>query len=512
MMLDNAEFLTVPPIPTRVTSLDGQQIDTSMTIWRVRESAEAGRLYPLDWSRLAALQINGQSIYSPRAQHLVKLYLADGLTRLKGATIADYFRAFLAFGRWLEVLGDATWAHFEWAALDEPLFRRYLDWCTKNYAAKGDRGRALRTFIKWGAARQYPDFSLQEYRALQEVPIASRASKRQARLRHITRGVLSGAEKQLVIQSLAAEKGRAEDRVIVMLHLELGLNPAACVRMLNRDFKCIETLQGALFQLDVPRVKKGTAHRETKRRPLSRRLGQLLMELQEGGPEDRLLHWLGDRDPESSIIYRMERWVKSVSLVSPRTNELLHLTPRRFRYTLATHLAEEGASKQHIAEVLDHSSLRTVSVYVEATSLIVEPVARATDAALEALVHLFLGKVAEDVDKGPTSQTITATVTHLPLPVLNAGHVGVCGRDVLRDGLCQLFPPLSCYLCPSFIAWRDGPHRELLASLNTYTAAHTQGVDERILQQLRTVQEAIDQVLRQIESSKGGPVEEANGQ
>ncbi|MFQ5433603.1 MAG: hypothetical protein ACE5FD_01890, partial [Anaerolineae bacterium] len=139
-------------------------------------------------------------------------------------------------------------------------------------------------------------------------------------------------------------------------------------------------------------------------------------------------------------------------------------------------------------------------------------VATATDAALKPLVHLFLGKVANSLTDTPAHPLIPATLTHLPLPVLNTGQVGVCGRDVHQDGLCQLFPPLSCYLCPSFIAWRDGPHHELWASLNTIITAHPTGVDKRILLQLSTIQEAIGEVLQKIEAGEGGPGDVVDGQ
>ena len=60
----------------------------------------------------------------------------------------------------------------------------------------------------------------------------------------------------------------------------------------------------------------------------------------------------------------MRRFSKAAGLVSPRTGQLLTISPRRFRFTIATHMAEEGASLFHIAEVLDHSDTQNVRVYV----------------------------------------------------------------------------------------------------------------------------------------------------
>ena len=60
----------------------------------------------------------------------------------------------------------------------------------------------------------------------------------------------------------------------------------------------------------------------------------------------------------------------------------------------------------------------------------------------------------------------------------------MCGRDVRKDGLCRLLPPVSCYLCPSFAALRDGPHREMLGSIETFLDEARDIRDRRIPMQL----------------------------
>lgn len=92
------------------------------------------------------------------------------------------------------------------------------------------------------------------------------------------------------------------------------------------------------------------------------------------------------------------------------------------------------------------------------------------------------------------------------------GGVGLCGRDVRKDGLCRLFPPLSCYLCLSFAALRSGPHRELLESIETFIREWENRVDKRILTQLDDVRIAISQVLEQIASSAPSPLAVAETQ
>ena len=74
----------------------------------------------------------------------------------------------------------------------------------------------------------------------------------------------------------------------------------------------------------------------------------------------------------------------------------------------------------------------------------------------------------------------------------------MCGRDVRKDGLCRLLPPVSCYLCPSFAALSDGPHQEMLDSMEAFLRESEATSDRRIQMQLDEVRVAIQQVIRQV--------------
>jgi hypothetical protein len=165
-------------------------------------------------------------------------------------------------------------------------------------------------------------------------------------------------------------------------------------------------------------------------------------------------------------------------------------------------MAEEGASVFHIAEVLDHSDTQNVRVYIETVSSIADPVAKATDEVLAPLVRRFQGTIIDSAGNpafaGLPNQVIPAISPHIGIAHLNAGGIGMCGRDVRKDGLCRLLPPLSCYLCPSFAALRDGPHREMLDSIEVFLKGNQEASDKRILMQLADVRVAIRQVLDQL--------------
>jgi len=179
------------------------------------------------------------------------------------------------------------------------------------------------------------------------------------------------------------------------------------------------------------------------------------------------------------------------------------MNARRFRFSIASHMAEEGASLFHIAEILDHSDTQNVKVYVETASSIADSAARATDGALMPLVRRFQGRIVDADDPcGLSHQKIPAAAPHLGVPHLDVGGIGYCGRDAAREGLCQLLPPLSCYLCPSFAALHAGPHRQMLASIDEFLRVQESQSDRRILLQLDQVRTAIHQVIQGIDPQK----------
>lgn len=486
----------LPPLPPSVLSFDGQFVDTSQEIWRFRSSQDGGKTIALPWARQ-----DKASCLSPRAQHLLKLYFTDRIACKKARTIENDFRMFLRLQKWTRSRHQPL---AEWADLTEGLVRAFLQHGVERTADKGNDFSRLRTFYRWGVARQYEDFDPGYLDILRSITAVGNAKGHSVRFRDAIRGPFSSDELLMIGKAVREGLGTSQDRAIVMLHLELGHNPDASVRLRNSDLIRYETSSAVVWQLDVPRVKKRIPRRETKRRPISSALGSLLDSLQKGGPEESLLHWLPASHPEGTINAAMQRFARAANLVSPRTQLRLRMNARRFRFSIATHMAEEGASLFHIAEVLDHSDTQNVRVYVETVSSIADSVAQATDGALAPLVHRFQGKIvaSDEVPNSPglSHQAIPAAVPHLGIPHLDVGGIGYCSRDAARDGLCQLLPPVSCYLCPSFAALQTGPHRQMLESIDEFLRFHEPHSDRRILLQLDQVRMAIRQVIAGIDA------------
>ncbi|GHO77213.1 hypothetical protein KSD_49840 [Ktedonobacter sp. SOSP1-85] len=498
----------LPSLPQRILSRAGIVVETSPSVWYLTAASSLGPKHQLNWDLLE--QGENHPLLTPRARHLLQLYLADRITKKAAGTIRTNYGPLTCFVRWLALqtsgqIPSLDLSRFNWSDLNEGLARSYLEWATRHTAKKGNHFSNLRIFYAWGFARGYADFHWDILRQLQSIKVGGDPTGHHVRFRHPVKGPFSPDELVLIRNALQAQKGTEQDRAIVMLHLELGLNPYAGVQMTNAHLKRHETEQVTAYQVDVPRVKKRTVHREVKRRPISNTLGQLLEQLQQGAPDDQLLHWLSSGSPEWAIRNAMYRFVKAADIVSPHTHLLLKMTPRRFRTSLATHMAAQGVSNFHIAEILDHSDLQHVKVYTQTVSSIADQVAAATDPIVQPLVRRFLGTIADIAETSETaSPQIPALVPHLPIPLLNTGGIGHCGK---KDGVCRLLPPLSCYLCPCFVASRQGPHQEMLKALLEFLQHIEEVGDERIKRQRDDVCLAIREVLAQL----GIPVSPQNG-
>jgi len=496
----------LPIVPLKVRSMDGQNIDTTGRVWKLRSSSDGGGIIRINLDLLSST--DRRPALSHRACHLVSLYLVDRIARRKSRTVENDFGSICRFDQWLsntQILKRVRTEHFQWSDFNETLARAFLAHGVQNTASKGNDFSRVRAFYRWGVAHQYCDFDLQTLLTLQAIRAIGNPKGHHVRFHDPIFGPLSPDEKLMVLDACKKRKGTDQDRALVLIHMELGINPNSTVRIKNGYFKVYSANGITTYQINVPRVKKRTTKREVKRRNISTNLGALIETLrkQEDDPKGSLFYWLSDSAPERCVSTAMRRFVHQSNLQSPRTSKLLRLNPRRCRTTLATHMAEEGASPFHIAEVLDHSDLQNVNVYTETVSSIADAVAQATDAKMAPLVDRFLGRIVDSLDSRQRTQIVPIQSPHLPLPILNTGGVGACGRDVETNGLCDLFPPLSCYLCPFFAALRSGPHRDVLDSLESYVKKHEASADRRILRQLDDIIMAIRTVLKRLGEDNG---------
>jgi integrase len=399
---------------------------------------------------------------------------------------------------------------FDWSLVTEDVCRAFLEHGLTT-SSKGNDFARLREMYAWAAfGAQLPEFNPDLAIALKAIHAQGNVKGAAVRFRDPLKGPFDSDEQRMIVQAITRHAGMSVDRATVMLLLELGVNPQSVARMKNNDLLVfsVNLLESGVprtivkYQIQVPRVKKRKEFRETKTRPISKELGQLLTELQQGESNDPLLHWLSTDAPEDDVNAALNRFATAAHLVSPRTRSRLHLTARRFRFTLATEMAREGASRARIAEVLDHTDLQNVNVYVEAASYVVDQMGERFDEVFDPLLQRFCSKIVDSTDRLAFDEIppkiIPADIVQLPTAPLNLGGIGMCGRDVHKDGLCRLAPPLTCYPCEFFAAFRSGPHAEVLAALERIAAEMKATSDSRILLQFEDVMAAIRQLLAQI--------------
>ncbi|MFP2508038.1 site-specific integrase [Buttiauxella gaviniae] len=159
----------------------------------------------------------------------------------------------------------------------------------------------------------------------------------------------------------------------------------------------------------------------------------------------------------SSFINRIKKIVKSLDVISERTGKPLHITGYRFRYTLGTRAAREGAGKLTIAKLLDHSTLSSVEHYVKNIPEFALEISKVMNQSLMHYASAFAGLVTKNEE---TASLVHPGSTRIPFREKDC-DVGSCGTDAF----CTDYAPIACYTCPKFQPWSDAPHHLVLERL-----------------------------------------------
>ncbi len=486
-------------VPSEVLTPDGQTVDTTGDTWELNVRAESTSTVKLNIP--TALQLEADGV-TKRSQKIIRLYLAERLRSVKAWTVRNDLASFRRFVTWWhESNGDV----FKWAEVDESDWRGFLEHGIHSTAQQGNDFARLQSFYKWGAfQKELPDFDKETASSISLISAPGNQKGSAVRTLDPHRGPLSDAEVRLINDALEEEKGTLRQRVVVRIFLELGLRPLSLTiirgeHLSKHDVPIAEKGEEGrktLYQLEVPKLKGRSAEITTwYTRPLSSTLGQELEEVY-FSEEDLLLTWLtGHQSPGRKIRSHMKNWVREADITSPRTGQLLHLFPRRFRRTLATDMAVQGASKVQIAQALGHKDLQNVDVYLDASAVILDRMEE--DDAFDfqdEVVDLFMGKVGAPDDEDVSEQRIPGAAPQVGGLKGTTGNIGACQKS----SPCSLTPPLSCYTCSKFVAFENAPHDDIRDELETWIKSSPEGVDRRIPQQHVTTLKAIRQLLQQL--------------
>jgi integrase len=152
--------------------------------------------------------------------------------------------------------------------------------------------------------------------------------------------------------------------------------------------------------------------------------------------------------------------LKKLNVLSERTGKPIHITPRRFRYTIGTRAAAEGHGALIIAEILDHTDTQNVLVYTQSTPQMLERIDRAMAFVMAPMAQAFAGTLIHDESEAtraddPRSHIVDPRFDTSFKPMGNCGSYSFCGFSA----------PIACYTCKNFQPWLDGPHEAVLDHL-----------------------------------------------
>jgi hypothetical protein len=196
--------------------------------------------------------------------------------------------------------------------------------------------------------------------------------------------------------------------------------------------------------------------------------------------------------PSAEISELVKKFAKRHNIISPLTGEILYLSTRRLRYTLATSLAAEGISRGELARILDHTDTQHVQVYFEVAGNIVEHLDKAVAKSFSKYLNFFKGRIIDSA-----SEAINGDRDDKHLAFVDESNatdhteIGICGEN----SICHLDPPFSCYLCPKFQPYRHADHEHVLECLlNSRDARMKKYENTRLGVQLDDVIFAVSQV------------------
>ncbi|WP_375170820.1 site-specific integrase [Marinobacter sp.] len=207
--------------------------------------------------------------------------------------------------------------------------------------------------------------------------------------------------------------------------------------------------------------------------------------------------------------------VRNARLISPRTGEVINLTPYRIRHTGGTAMALQGIPREQIQEILEHDSPFTCDAYIQAVgSDLVPALEKATDRgvgevfAILSEAYFFKGTITADIGK----KAITIPTVNLHEPSVDAPPMPAVVGGCRKQGACTKHPFWACYNgCPYFLAWKDADHRKSLdyveSELTRWGKAEGGRERSKLSKDFDRIAASIQEVVQQVEAVKGDAAE-----
>lgn len=401
---------------------------------------------------------------------------------------------------------------------------------------------AFRRLYLWASDASYAGFCPDTAIALEDKVIGQHAVGIAVLRNDPQEGPLNDVEYTSLVRSIQAAVMTSErktvslrDAVACILCMSFGLYPQHLF-LLNEEDYVVEDLPdgSARHFLKIPRIKKGasTPRDQWKLRELDQAYGKMIKEVigqnaqmrssdplwDEEKYDKALFHGAYSARVEQSPFFRDTYRVSLLNLnkylrrlvmrlgVLGRDGRLLHLTPRRLRYTYAARLVAAGATPRDVAEALDHSSIQHVMIYFDGRQRMLRRIEKKVGLELAATAKLFHGKIVRSEEEAPRGVDAKSRIPWVERENGKFNTIGNCGKF----DYCGLARPKACYTCALFRPWLDGPHESILQELVAERdEKEAKGVPKQITSILDEIIVAVCQVILACQAMRGDTSTEA---
>jgi integrase len=236
-----------------------------------------------------------------------------------------------------------------------------------------------------------------------------------------------------------------------------GLRPIQAVRMKKKDVQIDPGPEGKEVTLRVPLAKgKGKSKTEYWFRRAPSVLAEVLIEYLESpfykdkGPDSPLFEGTSS-DLTNAIISNF----RYLNTWSTRLESHIHVSPYRFRYTLATRAILHGASDIEVARLLTHRSTTCIRFYRASLPDLQFPIKSALGYELGLLAGTFMGRTITNLSEATRANDGNALIQDFAR--MAGENLGACGTEA--D--CYQEAPIACLTCFLFEPFIDAPWEKL---------------------------------------------------
>lgn len=412
-------------IPSKIITREGHTVDTSNDQWH------------LPYSMRAHSTLDFNNIINPYLRWVTKRYIQEKIqttsTHAGYSNFQDIKREFLRLQNDYGLIENLSKPELENKLISIVEHRI-------SQARSKHRLWALYRPIQWyiWCAENYPELGFCSAYAIEldSMILPGNPKGEAVRMEDPNSGPLHRSlELPLIIKALREDKSCAlehlQQKVAVALSIALGRNPANLTYLRETDFSNLTSESDEpCYILKMPRIKKRqlnprddymeeyldpefaayvqeliTANQEIKTlvktenghievdRPLFIKIDQNKAALSAGLLNESF------NMPSANISELVKKFAKRHNIISPLTGEVLYLSTRRLRYTLATSLASEGISRRELARILDHTDTQHVQVYFEVAGNIVEHLDKASAKGFSKYLDFFKGRIVDNANE-----------------------------------------------------------------------------------------------------------------